>query len=242
MAITPYQYGVGSRKGENAYLTPDVGIKTVLGRVGDIAQDIKTGKGLENFGKSALVILLIAAPEAGQLAQALGAFNAVYPIKDLQKAQRRAAAMATLEIDKFKIPAAPGYPAWQEAGPLQNETGLSVAGATGAQLAIAEGLQAASKAPKDVLGAFAAKLQAKAQEAQNKLAEIANGMLGGNAGWFGLYEGPVLELARLAAEFTPPLPELYKCCTLVSWAGPPEQVRYFKEAFGLKNPLEGLLP
>ena len=236
MAVTPYQYGVGQRKGENAYLTPDVAIKTVLGRVSDVAQEIKSGKGLGTLGKSALLMLLIATPEAGQLAQALGAFNEVYPIKELQKIQRRAAAMATLEIDKFKIPAAPGYPAWQEAGALQNKTGLGVARATGAQLAIAEGLQAASKGPSEVLGAFAAKLQAKAQETQNQLKELTSGIFGDSSSWFDFYlEGPGLELARLAAKVAPPLPEIFKCCTVLAWAGPPEEVRYFKETFGLKG-------
>lgn len=238
MAVTPYQQGVGSRKGDNAYLTPDEAIKTALSRVSDIAGDIggdiagEIKDVLET--KSALVLLLIAAPEPADFAQALRAFNSVYPIKELQKAERRVSALATLELDKFKIPSAPAFPAWQSASPLSNPTGQAVAGALGAQLALAEGLQALNKAPGAVLSELSAKFEQKAQDAQQKLSALAQGMIGSNPGWFGLYlEGYALELAKLAADFAPPLPAVFKCCSVVVWAGPPEQVKYFKEIFNI---------
>ena len=198
MAITPFQHGIGERVGENAYLTPADAIKTALTRSNDIAGVIKA----DNFGKSALAFVLIAAPEPGQLAESLRAFNAVYPVKELQKAERRAGALATLEIDKFVIPDAPAFPAWLDAAPLNNAKGQAMNAAAGAQLAFAEGMQAATKAPQAALAEFSAKVQQKAKAAQERLSELASGMMGENPGWFGLYlEGPIVDLLRFAADY-----------------------------------------
>ena len=243
MAVTPYTFGVGERKGENAYLTPDVAIKTVFDRVGAISGELAP----DNFGKSAIVLLLIAAPEPGSLAQALSAFNAVYPIKELQRAERRAGALATLEIDKFVIPPGPAGPVWKNSAPLNNVKGQAMNAAAGAQLALAEGMQAAQKDALAVLSDFGTKVREKARATQDKLAELQASFSGNrpgqNYGQFGLYlDGPIVDLLRILSGFAPPLPEVYKCTSLIAWVGTPAQVQYFKEAFGLENPLEGLLP
>ncbi|EPR43150.1 hypothetical protein dsx2_2510 [Desulfovibrio sp. X2] len=237
IAVTPYQHGIGQRKGDQAYLTPQAAVSAVATSLGSLAQD-KNGLPTTD---TALVLLLIAAPEPGRLADSLDAFGRVMPITELQQAGRRARALSGLETQKFTIPEAPGYPAWGKASPQKGATGLATSRAMGAQLAMAEGGAAAQTPPAARLAAFAAKRAAAMAGHQEDLAALERGMSGADPCWFGVYlEGLAVPIARLLASVAPPLDAASKCCAAVCWYGTVAQVAYYKEAFGLQNLLEGL--
>lgn len=239
LAVTPYQRGVGQHRGEHAYLTPTGAIRAVSSRLGDMPS-LTTG-GLPGTD-TGLVLVVMAAPDAGRFATSLQRFNAVMPLVELQQAQRRAGALATLEEDKFKVPPTPGYPAWGKASPRRGATGRATDVALGAQLALGEGREAATASPVDRLQGFATRQAATMQRRRADLASLGSSMTGTDPGWFGIYlEGLVAEVARLLGRFVPPLDDAFKCCAAVCWYGRRQQVAYYKEAFGLRNPLEGVL-
>jgi len=241
IAVTPYQHGVGTRRGENSYLTPQGAIEAIGARlVAASAEAIASGE-IPSLD-SGLVLLVMATAEPGQLASALGEFNDVYPIPELQQAERRAKSLSTFERDKFVVPSAPGYPSWGSASPDRSATGRATSRALGGQIAVAEGMEAAQASPTGRLAAFRQKRTAAAQERQQAMDDLSASMSGQNDAWFGVYlEGLVAEMAPLLARFAPPLDASFKCCAAVCWYGTKSQVSYYKEAFGLQNPLEGIL-
>lgn len=225
LAVTPYHYGIGQRRGEHAYLTPQGAISTITARLGDA--------GLPS-GVAGLVLLILAAPEPGQLAEALEAFNRIFPITELRQAERRARALANLEEDKFKIPPAPAHPAWITASAERDSMGRTTSRSLGVQLAIAEGVAASQVSPVDRLTAFADKVSASMRQRQADLDALMAGMAGGDDGWHGLYlEGDGPDLTRQIREAAPPLDAANKCSVAVCWFGPIGQVAYHKELFGL---------
>ncbi|MDR3044348.1 MAG: hypothetical protein LBU75_08825 [Desulfovibrio sp.] len=245
IAVTPYQQGVGQRRGDRAYLTPQGAVSAVAGRMSE-AQDLQAPGALPASTAptemdTAMVLLVMAAPDESGLATSLGRFNGVFPITELQQAQRRAGGLAGLERDKFTIPPAPGYPAWGASSPQRGGPGLATSRALGGQLAMAEGLSAASTSPVGRLGAFGAKRQTAMAARQADLDALRGSMTGSDPGWSGVYlEGQAVELAKLLVKFAPPMDAAFKCCAAVCWYGTKRQVAYYKEAFGLENPLEGI--
>ena len=243
LALTPYQHGIGTRKGEHAYLTPADALKGICGRLGEADASLMDRLVEGEMPQNGLVLVLFAAPTPGGLASSLQEFTSVYPIKELEQAMRRARGLERLETEKFLIPKAPAYPAWGEACPQKNPTGQGVAKSLGALLAKAEGMAAGAVAPAERLGSFAAKQAQKATAQASALQSIAAKMQGAGAGWFGIYlEGAGAEIARLLAKAPVPLDEAYKCTAALCWYGSKSDVAYYKEAFGLRNPLEGILP
>lgn len=225
LAVTPYHHGIGSRRGEQAYLTPEAAIAAVAGRLQDIALPA---------GGTGLVLLLLAAPEPARLATDLALFNQVFPVPETLQAERRARALAGLEADKLRIPLAPGWPAWRPASPERDATGLAISRSLGAQLAAAEGLDAAWPSPVERLAAFADKVSASMSRRQADLDALLAGMSGQNSGWHGTYlEGDGPDLARQIRSAAPPLDAAYKCSLAVCWYGPVGRLAYYKEVFGL---------
>lgn len=224
LAITPQLHGVGSKKGEYAYLTPVAAIQNIAKSMGAAKVD----------GANALVLILFAAPTPGELAQQLEAFTKVYPVKELEQASRRAAGLARLESAKFTIPQAPAYPAWGEACPQTEPKGQEFSKALGSMLATGEAGADAQSPPLAKLAAFAAKQAAKLAEKTKNLQSLGEGMAGSGPGWFGVaLDGSAADIARALAKAAPPLDEAYKCTAAVCWFGAAEQVQYYKEAFGL---------
>jgi len=241
LAVHPYLQGIGTMRGDQAFLTPQKAIEVIGSRMLEDAISALSSGELPSFD-TGLVLLVMAAQEPGQLANALNGFNAVFPIPELRQAERRAKALATIELDKFKIPELPKFPPWGNAAPERSATGLAVARALGGQIAMAEGLEAAKVSPAAKLAKFTSKLAAAAEQRQQNLQALAAGMTGASDAWRGIYlEGAVATLAPLLAKFAPPMDDSFKCCVSVCWYGTKSQVAYFKQAFGLTNPLEGIL-
>lgn len=223
LAVTPFQHTVGTRAGEYAFLTAENALKVLSDRFGD-----GVGEG------GALLVLIVASATQGGLAEALGAFNKVYPIAELEKAQRRAKALATLETDKFVIPKGGAFPPWKAAAPVKDITGRAMAKSLGGMVAQGEGLARGAVAPLEQLSSFAAKQTGKILEKIQDFQKLAESMTGGFEAWAGFYfEGGAADIAKALASLVPPFDAAFKCVTLLCWSGSPEEVRYYKETFGL---------
>lgn len=230
LEVSPYQYGVGSRMGEAAWLTPAQALRLTAQSLGGLSVDdiINTD--------AALVLVLTAAVDQSSLAGALGSLNKAFPLPELQKLQRRARGVADLEQTKFVIPAPPAYPSWSKVAPCQLPQARRSSRAMTTMVAQAEGLEASAKAPADVLASFASRQQARVQQAQQELAAVGDELaaLVDLSAWFGVYiDGAAAVAAKALASLAPPLDERFKCCTVLSWYGTRAEVAYYKELFGL---------
>lgn len=233
--VSPYQYGVGQRRGEEALLTPKAALKAVSAALYRAPQP-------EHMRDTALLLLLIACAEHAQLAAALGGLSKVFPLPDLAKLERRATAVARLEQEKFVIPPTPtplSGISWQACSPQKLHTSRATGAAIGAQVAQAEGLEASAKAPAEVLAAFGQRQAAAQQQAAQDWQILMDGFTGEVSGLYGLYlEGPAAVAAKIVADFAAQaLPDFvsdaYKCTACVCWYGNKDELAYYKELFGL---------
>lgn len=233
LAMTPFLEGVGTRKGDYGYLTPDGALSFLAGRFAEA--DVLSGEGnADPDEENGLVVLMVAAQTQGSLAEALGAFNAVYPIPDLERACRRAKALATLERDKFVIPKAPAFPPWTEISPQKNVTGQAVAKVVGSMLASGEAAAKAAAAPGAMLAGFAQKQVAKIAQKAADLETLAARMTGGMDAWTGLYvQGKGAAVFHYFSELPMPFDDSFKSTSLLCFYGKPDEVAYFRESFGL---------
>lgn len=236
--VSPYQYGVGQRRGEEALLTPKTALKAVAAALQRAPLPVDAG----DMRDTALLMLVMARAEHGQLAESLAGLNTLFPLPDLAKLERRAKAMARLETEKFIIPPTPTPHAaipWQSCAPQKLLTSRKTGAAIGTQLAQAEGLEASAKAPSDVLAAFGQRQAAAGQQAVQSLQECMDSLTGQVNGLYGLYlEGVVAVLAKVVADFAAGalpdvLSEAYKCTACVCWYGSKDELAYYKELFGL---------
>lgn len=228
MAITPFQYGIGIRKGEYAYLTSEQALAALVGRMGDAWAKADTSEEL------AIVALVVSSVSHAAMSLALAAFNQVFPIPQLEKICRRASALATLETDKFLIPNGPGYPAWGQTTPRQTVRGQEVAKALGGLLAACEGAGMATASPAEKLAVFAQKQAQKLADKAASLQTLSKSMKGGNDAWAGFsIHAPGPALFRYLENLAAPFDEASKCTSLLCWFGKPHQVAYYRESFGL---------
>lgn len=229
LMVSPYQYGVGNRLGEAAWLTPAQAIKQAAQSLGALTVS-------DLIGDTALVLVLSAAVDQSAMAQALGDLNTAFPLPDLQKLQRRARAVADLEQTKFTIPAAPAFPPWGQCVPRKLPVARQCSRALSALVAQAEGREAAAVDPAAVLAQFAQRQTQSVQSLRQELSDVAASLSQTTtlSGWFGLYvDGAAAVGARLLAQLAPPLDERFKCATALAWYGSKDHVAYYKELFGL---------
>lgn len=106
LVVTPFQSGVGQGTGYQRYLSAPNLLRHMAGKLTDTSDDSRPG------GKSHALILMFVATRYDHLASALSAFNTVLPMKDLQRAERRARHLFDLEVDKWTLPAAGTLPLW----------------------------------------------------------------------------------------------------------------------------------
>jgi hypothetical protein len=235
MAITPFQYGVGVRKGEYSFLSPEQALGTLAERISETGSSaVDDADGDEDI-ELALVVLIIATQTHALMGQALEAFNKVYPVAQLEQACRRAKALATLETDKFVIPKSPGFPPWAEASPQKDAKGQAVARALGGLVALGEGAAMGAAAPGAILADFGKKQAAKIAQKTTDLAALGESMSGTFDTWAGLcIHGPGPALFRYLAKLQAPFDASCKCTSLLCWFGKPAEVAYYRESFGLR--------
>lgn len=220
LVVTPYQQGVGQRRGDRGYLTPLAAVRTLAQRLGG-----------DSVQGSALLLLLLAAPDESSLAATLSTWNAVCPLLELQQAERRAQALAELERTKFTVPSPPEWPAWRPTAPVRDH-GRATVLALGGQAAVAEGIEAPRSG--DILAAFAARRLAALAAQEARLAAAQDRLVGNAPGWYSAtLTGTPSDMARALARSEPPLNAAYKCSVAVCWCGIPQQLAYYREIFGI---------
>lgn len=169
LCVTPFQSGIGQGKGLQRYLSAP----NLLQHLGKLLQQLEHAPDEEYHA----LVLLFLGTRYDQLADTLSRFNALLPVPELQRTERRAEHLARLEQEKWTTPRANTSPAWQ-ALPLERCTITKAARQVlDDQLAVLEGY-AADSSPMAELGAMAQSkqaLQASKDEALKALRErLAN--------------------------------------------------------------------
>lgn len=120
IVVTPFQSGVGEGTGYQRYLSAP----NVLQRLADKLQDGSDPQ--RPAGEQYALVLLFLGTRYDGLASTLSTFNALMPIPDLQRAERRAGQIFRLEAEKWELPTAGALPRWA-ALPLERCTVLKAA-------------------------------------------------------------------------------------------------------------------
>ena len=170
--VTPFQSGVGQGTGYQRFLSAPNLVQRLADKLQDSADPAHpTGE------KFALVILFLGT-RFDQMAGVLSKFNALMPIAELQKAERRATHLFELDTSKWELPTVGALPPWADL-PLERCTVLKEASASiNGQLARLESY-AADSSPLDDLAAL---VQRKAEQAvgqDSKLNELKELLAGG---------------------------------------------------------------
>lgn len=166
IVVTPFQHGVGQGSGgHQRFLSAPNLLQLLADKLTDTTDAVRP-KGQQ----SALVLLFLAA-RLDHLATTLGRFNAVLPMPDLVRAERRAGYLARLELEKWELPSAGQTPLWGQL-PLQRCPVTKLASQSMAgQLAVLEGY-AADSSPMADLAQLQARKKAQAQERDQQLADL----------------------------------------------------------------------
>lgn len=164
LVVTPFQSGVGQGTGYQRYLSAPNLLQHMGAKLEDISDDNRPTE-----SQYALVLIFLAT-RYDQLATTLEAFNAVLPMKDLQRAQRRAASLFDLDADKWELPSAGMLPLWDRL-PLDRCTVTKVAAqAMSGQLSALESY--ADSTPLGDLAALASRKADQAKTLEQNLADL----------------------------------------------------------------------
>lgn len=172
IVVTPFQSGVGQGTGHQRFLSAPNLVQRLADKLKDNTDSAKpTG---EQF---ALVILFLGR-RFDQMAGVLSTFNALMPIAELQKAERRAQHLFDLDSSKWVLPTAGSLPRWGDL-PLARCTILKEASTSiNGQLARLESLSANSP-PLEDLTALALRKAEQAVGKDLKLTALKELLAGG---------------------------------------------------------------
>ena len=173
LVVTPFQSGIGQGRGYQRFLSAPNLLQQLAGKLVDVSD---TGR---PDGPQFALCLMFLAPRFDQLAESLARFNALLPMPDLVRTERRARHLSKLETEKWKIPAAGTLPRWQ-ALPLERCTVVKAAKQSMAgQLAVLESYAADSSPMADLAG-LATRKAAQQQGRDQQLAELKALLTDGN--------------------------------------------------------------
>lgn len=173
LVVTPFQSGIGQGTGYQRFLSAPNVLEHLARKLEDA-----TDSGRPTGPQYALSILFLGT-RLEQLASGLSRFNALLPIPDLVRTERRAQHLMKLENEKWEIPGAGPLPRWQTL-PLERCTVVKAAKQSMAgQLAVLEGY-AADSSPLGDLAALAARKVAQQQGRDQQLADLKNLLAEGN--------------------------------------------------------------
>lgn len=174
LVVTPFHHGIGQGRGYQRFLSAPNLLQALANKLTDATD---TGR---PQGEQHALCLLFLGTRYDQMATALGRFNALMPVPELVRAQRRAEHLAKLETDKWLIPQAGALPRW-EALPLERCSVLKTAQQSIAgQIAVLESY-AADSSPMGDLAALAGRKAAQQQARDKQLADLQQLLAGGQA-------------------------------------------------------------
>ncbi|PMU10429.1 MULTISPECIES: hypothetical protein [unclassified Pseudomonas] len=173
LVVTPFQSGIGQGTGYQRFLSAPNLLEHLAKKLDDVTD---TGR---PAGPQYALSILFLGTRLEQLASSLSRFNALLPIPDLVRTERRAQHLVKLETEKWEIPGAGPLPRWQ-ALPLERCTVVKAAKQSMAgQLAVLESY-AADSSPLGDLAALATRKVAQQQGRDQQLAGLKALLAGGN--------------------------------------------------------------
>ncbi|WP_312244412.1 hypothetical protein [Stutzerimonas nitrititolerans] len=174
LAVTPFQSGIGQGRGNQRFLSAPNLLQQLAGKLVDQSDQGKPS------GPQYALSLLFLATRFDQLADTLARFNALLPVPDLVRAERRARHLSRLEAEKWEMPSAGPLPRWG-ALPLERCTVTKAAKQSIAgQLAMLESY-AADSSPMADLAALASRKASQQQGRDQQLADLKAMLATGNA-------------------------------------------------------------
>lgn len=173
LVVTPFQSGIGQGHGYQRFLSAPNVLEHLAKKLEDVTD---TGR---PAGPQYALSILFLGTRLEQLASSLLRFNALLPIPDLVRTERRAQHLTKLETEKWEIPGAGPLPRWQSL-PLERCTVVKAAKQSMAgQLAVLESY-AADSSPLGDLAALATRKAAQQQGRDQQLADLKALLAGGN--------------------------------------------------------------
>jgi hypothetical protein len=173
LVVTPFQSGIGQGRGYQRFFSAPNVLEHLAKKLEDVTD---TGR---PAGPQYALSILFLGTRLEQLASSLSRFNALLPIPDLVRTERRAQHLTKLETEKWEIPGAGPLPRWQ-ALPLERCTVVKAAKQSMAgQLAVLESY-AADSSPLGDLAALASRKAAQQQGRDQQLAGLKDLLAGGN--------------------------------------------------------------
>lgn len=173
LVVTPFQSGVGQGRGYQRYLSAP----NLLRQMGEKLED--TGDDSRPAGSQYALAVMFLGTRYDKFAATLARFNAVLPMADLQRAERRARSLFALDAEKWELPNAGTLPRWG-ALPLERCTVSKAASqALNSQLSALESY--ADSSPMTDLARLAARKASQAQAQAQKLADLKSQFAGSEA-------------------------------------------------------------
>lgn len=174
LTVTPFQSGVGQGRGQQRFLSAPNLLQQLASKLVDAGD---TGR---PTGPQFALSLMFLGTRYDQFAETLARFNALLPIPDLVRTERRARNLSRLETEKWVIPTAGPLPRWQTL-PLERCTLVKAAKQSmSGQLAVLESY-AADSSPMGELAALASRKAAQQLGRDQQLNDLKALLAGGNA-------------------------------------------------------------
>ncbi|MGP4930271.1 hypothetical protein ACTXKG_24545, partial [Pseudomonas lundensis] len=107
LVVTPFQSGVGQGRGYQRFLSAPNLVQQLASKLVDVSDASRPE------GQQYALCLMFLATRFDQLAESLSRFNALLPMPDLVRTERRARHLSKLETEKWEIPNAGPLPRWQ---------------------------------------------------------------------------------------------------------------------------------
>lgn len=165
LVVTPFQSGIGQGRGYQRFLSAPNLLQKLVDKLSD------PGDGGRPQGPQYALCIMFLATRYDRFAASLARFNALLPMPDLVRAERRAQHLAKLETEKWVIPQAGSLPRWS-ALPLERCTVVKAAQQSMAgQLAVLESY-AADSSPMGDLAGLASRKAAQQRDRDQGLADL----------------------------------------------------------------------
>jgi len=174
LTVTPFQSGIGQGRGNQRFLSAPNLLQQLASKLVDNSDAGRPA------GPQYALSLMFLGTRYDLFAETLARFNALLPIPDLVRTERRARNLSRLEAEKWEIPSAGPLPRWQSL-PLERCTLVKAAKQSMAgQLAVLESY-AADSSPMGDLAALASRKAAQQQGRDQQLDDLKALLAGGNA-------------------------------------------------------------